>query len=293
MEDPRGGDREDETGFLTTFLFLVLYRCLEDFLRKKKKDGCSCRDWFFSVGNRIFLFCVCTSSLSLMTFAPSTYELPLLNARHEAARLVWAREHRDWSVEDWKRVAWRDESRFRQFNSDGRLRIWRQAHETMDPAYQVSLVSVPTSLNAIRYVLMGDHLYPFLLFCYPHGNGVFQQDNCTSHKSQLATGWLNVHSSYFSVISWPPRSLDINLIDHLCNVLEQGVKGHHTAPTKLKELQKPEKHWIITGLDLTFFYNYMRTIGDGSRLPEPRSIAKDNTRTGNWLFSEFKHHITI
>ncbi|GFW39347.1 transposable element Tcb2 transposase [Trichonephila clavipes] len=51
------------------------------------------------------------------------------------------------------------------------------------------LVRVPTSLNAIRHVeLLGDHHYPFILFCYPHGKGVFQQDNCTSHQSRLATG---------------------------------------------------------------------------------------------------------
>ncbi|GFU96424.1 HTH_Tnp_Tc3_2 domain-containing protein [Trichonephila clavipes] len=47
------------------------------------------------------------------------------------------REHRNWSVEDWKRVARSDESRFRLLNVDGRLRISRQAHETMDPACQV------------------------------------------------------------------------------------------------------------------------------------------------------------
>ncbi|GFS78875.1 HTH_Tnp_Tc3_2 domain-containing protein [Trichonephila clavipes] len=49
--------------------------------------------------------------------------VPLLNACHRATRLAWAREHRDWSVEDWKRVAWSDESRFRVLNSDGRLKI--------------------------------------------------------------------------------------------------------------------------------------------------------------------------
>ncbi|GFX15531.1 integrase catalytic domain-containing protein [Trichonephila clavipes] len=73
-----------------------------------------------------------------------------------------------------ERVAWSDESRFRLLNADGRLRIWRQAHEAIDPACQVgtvqgyggsivvwgvfswqflgSVVRVPTSLNAIRYV---------------------------------------------------------------------------------------------------------------------------------------------
>ncbi|GFU87840.1 hypothetical protein TNCV_963961 [Trichonephila clavipes] len=31
---------------------------------------------------------------------------------------------RDWNVEDWKRVACREESRFQLLNTDGRLRIW-------------------------------------------------------------------------------------------------------------------------------------------------------------------------
>ncbi|GFW69598.1 HTH_Tnp_Tc3_2 domain-containing protein [Trichonephila clavipes] len=39
-----------------------------------------------------------------------------------------------------KRVVWSDESRFRLLNADGRLRIWRQAHEAMNPAYQVGTV---------------------------------------------------------------------------------------------------------------------------------------------------------
>ncbi|GFW84272.1 HTH_Tnp_Tc3_2 domain-containing protein [Trichonephila clavipes] len=66
--------------------------------------------------------------------------VPLLKARHRVARLAWARELRDWSVDDSKRVAWRAESPFRLLNADGRLRIWRQAHKAMDPAYQVVTV---------------------------------------------------------------------------------------------------------------------------------------------------------
>ncbi|GFT30235.1 HTH_Tnp_Tc3_2 domain-containing protein [Trichonephila clavipes] len=140
-----------------------------------------------------------------------------------------------WSVEDWNRLAWRDEYRFRLLNADRRLRIRRQAHEVMDPACQVkivlehcgsimvwdvlswhclgSLLRVPTSLNAIRYAeFLGYHLHSFMLFCYPHGNLVFHQDNCTSHKSRLATSWLHEHCFDFSVIIWSPRSQDLNPI---------------------------------------------------------------------------------
>ncbi|GFX91859.1 transposable element Tcb2 transposase [Trichonephila clavipes] len=87
-----------------------------------------------------------------------------------------------------------------------RVPLFNARHRTARLAWHSlgSLVGVSTSLNAIWYVeLLGDHLHPFMLFCYPNGNRVFQQDNCSSQKSRLATGWLDEHSSYFSVINWP------------------------------------------------------------------------------------------
>ncbi|GFX36085.1 DDE_3 domain-containing protein [Trichonephila clavipes] len=55
------------------------------------------------------------------------------------------------------------------------------------------------------------------------GYGVFQQDNCTSPKFRLVISWLDEHGFDFSVMSWPPRSQDLNPIEHLWDVLEQGV----------------------------------------------------------------------
>lgn len=42
-----------------------------------------------------------------------------LLAAHAAARRKWARERRDWTVEDWKRVVYSDESKFNLHGSDG------------------------------------------------------------------------------------------------------------------------------------------------------------------------------
>src|SRR5882762_4758764 len=36
---------------------------------------------------------------------------PLLSARHKKERLYFAEAHRDWTVEDWKRVVWSDETK--------------------------------------------------------------------------------------------------------------------------------------------------------------------------------------
>ncbi|GFS81771.1 uncharacterized protein TNCV_2707091 [Trichonephila clavipes] len=50
--------------------------------------------------------------------------VPLLTARHKTLRLAWARQHRHWTVDDWKHVTWSDESRFQLNRADGRVRVW-------------------------------------------------------------------------------------------------------------------------------------------------------------------------
>lgn len=35
---------------------------------------------------------------------------PLLNERHKKARLLWAKNHQDWTPEQWAKVIWSDES---------------------------------------------------------------------------------------------------------------------------------------------------------------------------------------
>ncbi|GFX75096.1 HTH_Tnp_Tc3_2 domain-containing protein [Trichonephila clavipes] len=63
-------------------------------------------------------------SLHYMSFGSHRpTRVPVLNARYRTAHLAWARKHRAWSVEDWKLLAWSDESQFRLLNADGRLRI--------------------------------------------------------------------------------------------------------------------------------------------------------------------------
>ncbi|GBL78677.1 hypothetical protein AVEN_65248-1 [Araneus ventricosus] len=37
--------------------------------------------------------------------------VPLFTALHKALLLSWARQHYHWTVDDWKRVTWSDESR--------------------------------------------------------------------------------------------------------------------------------------------------------------------------------------
>jgi hypothetical protein len=54
---------------------------------------------------------------------------PLLTKRHMKERLDFAIAHKDWTVEDWKRVVWSDETKINRLGSDGRKWVWKKAGE--------------------------------------------------------------------------------------------------------------------------------------------------------------------
>jgi len=59
--------------------------------------------------------------------------VPMQTARHRQQRMKWAQDHRDWTVDDWKKVAWSDESRFLVHHVDDQARIHRLPTEAMAP----------------------------------------------------------------------------------------------------------------------------------------------------------------
>ncbi|GBO11725.1 hypothetical protein AVEN_47671-1 [Araneus ventricosus] len=76
--------------------------------------------------------------------------VPLLTKRHRQLRLQWAREHRDWTMDEWERVAWSDESRFLIHHVDGRVRVRRLPGEQLLP----SCTAGHTQAGGSRSILM-------------------------------------------------------------------------------------------------------------------------------------------
>ncbi len=104
--------------------------------------------------------------------------------------------HRNWTIENWKNVAWSEEFWFLLRHSDGRVRIWRKVHESMDPSCLVStvqaggggvmvwgifswhtlpIVPIKHCLSATSYLsIVADHVHPFMTTVYPSSEGYFQ-----------------------------------------------------------------------------------------------------------------------
>ena len=51
---------------------------------------------------------------------------PLLKKVHRLECLKFARYHKNWTVEDWKRILWSDETKINRIGSDGRTYTWKK-----------------------------------------------------------------------------------------------------------------------------------------------------------------------
>lgn len=155
-------------------------------------------------------------------------------------RLQWAREHQNWTPEQWKKVVWSGQSRFSLEQADGRVRVRRLSGdaaeprcgtgscvtlwamfcwETLGPALQVEDTETHTSYRDI----LANQVHPFMAAVFPDGSGLFQQD--FNHTADVVQDWFQEHEDEFKVLPWPPGSPDISLMGQLWEVLEEQFRS--------------------------------------------------------------------
>ncbi len=172
--------------------------------------------------------------------------VPLLSAKNRKRRLQFAQAHQNWTIEDWKNIAWSDESRFLLRHSDGRVRICRKKHESMDSFCCVSmvqasdggvmvwgiffwhtlgpLVPIEHCLNATAYLsIVYYHFHLFMTTVFPSSDGYLQQDNAPCHRVKIISDWFLEHDDEFTLIKFPPQAPDLNPIQHIWDVVKQEI----------------------------------------------------------------------
>ncbi|CAL1599941.1 unnamed protein product [Knipowitschia caucasica] len=184
-------------------------------------------------------------------------ESMLANVRRQK-RLLWALEHEEWAVEQWKRVAWSREARFRFHEVGGQVAVRRLPEDgdgDGDASYQSSgytvtlwgmfcwetlgpVIHVDDFLTPNTYTsILADHVHPFMNSVFPEGSGFFQQDSSSS-SSDSVQEWFEEHDDEFKELPWPPDSAELNPMEQLWDVLDQQIRSMHASPlTSLEELK--------------------------------------------------------
>jgi hypothetical protein len=185
-----------------------------------------------------------------------TTDKPILKPVHYTARLKWAREHKNWSVEDWVRVIWSDESGRHLGKYSTKDKIWRRLDERLDPSVihgthvkdrsyvgywatisknGVGPIHVLPHNTTMKTGLLQDVLEKHLLSHYNNGD-IFQWDNSRYHTASSTTNFLREHN--VTVLDGPSRSPDLNPIENIWQTLNLAIDKRMPRIHTYQKLEK-------------------------------------------------------
>ncbi len=184
---------------------------------------------------------------------------PLLNQRQRQKHLTWAVEKKNWTVAQWSKVLFSDESKFCiSFGNQG-PRVWRKSGEAQNPCCLKSSVKFPQSVmiwaamssagvgplcflkstvNAAIYQEILEHFrLPSADKLYGDADFIFQQDLAPAHTAKGTKSWFNDHG--VTVLDWPANSPDLNPIENLWGIVKRKMRD--TRPNNADDLKATVK----------------------------------------------------
>ncbi len=173
--------------------------------------------------------------------------------------LTWAKEKKNWTVAQWSKVLFSDESKFCiSFGNQG-SRVWRKGGEAHSPSCLKSSVKFPqsvmisgamssagvgplcflkTNVTAPVYQELLEHfMLPSTDQLFKYADLSFQQELAPAHTAKSTKSWLSDHG--VGVLDWPANSPDLNPIENLWGIIKR--KMRNKRPKNADELKATVK----------------------------------------------------
>ncbi|GFW29762.1 transposable element Tcb1 transposase [Trichonephila clavipes] len=152
-----------------------------------------------------------------------------LTRQHRTVCLQWCREHHNWSEQDWACVLFSDESRFSLSSDCRRQLIWRESGTAYRPENIQEKDRYPTcSIMVWAGIMINGRTRLHVV-----ANGTMTGQR---YIDEVLLPHDCLDSESIQRLVWPARSLDVNPIENVWDVLRRQVSGRNYPPTKKNTL---------------------------------------------------------
>lgn len=185
----------------------------------------------------------------------------LLTERMKKQRLLWAKKYSNWTVGDWKKVLFTDETHFIVQGQRSKF-VRKSDNEKLTPSHidqtvkhpvkkmfwgcfsymgVGSLVPIEGMMNSQKYKSMLEKcLDKQLQKCQPQGGAILQQDSAPCHKSKEMMAFFK--NKKINVLDWPGNSPDLNPIENLWAICKARLRKIDCT-TKIKMIEAVIQVW--------------------------------------------------